>query len=550
MNVALLGADLRVITRGVALSIVLLLEIVAIDAAYSFRDAAAGDAPYWQLANETLQIFIYASLYASMAFCVLAFAQAHTIFSAWIAASKRHPWLPWFVAQTFVFALVLVLQSLMQGGAEHPPWALFSLWLLGCGALVACAALALAPWAFWREQGQRHAANALAAMIAGLSIYMAIAAARESWRELSSATLSASYWILNLYEPGAVMDQTARVLGARGFQVVIDAPCSGYEGIGLVLGVLGFYIFAFRRDLRFPAAFILLPIGAATIWLLNALRLALLVSIGAHVSPDLALQGFHSQAGWIFFLVVTISLMVLAHQTPALRADPKRVQPDPALRLAAALLIPFAALMASRIVGSIFGAEPSWPSVLAIVLPASALLVFRREIGGQLERLGLEPVVLGLAVGAFWIVTHDPNQHGFVLGRWLEAQPAPAAGAWVVLRIIGFALIVPLAEELAFRGYLHRALIGRHFDKVTPHAFGWLAFIGTTLLFGAPSTMAERRGGGAVFAIALYRSKSLAGPIAAHIVANATIALLRGRDRALGFALRQNTKGAGVIRRP
>lgn len=526
MNAATSSTDLRLITRGVVLSLVLLIEIAAIDGGYSFRSAVAGDAPVWQFVNEALQTFAYVTLYSGMAFCVLALAEAGGVLSAWVSANRAHNWLPWFGAQSLLASLILFMLPLMQTGAVEAPWVLFGLWVALSTSLVACAALAFAPLSFWREQSLRHAPNIVAAIVAGASIYATISLAKESWRQLSDATLSASSWILSLYEPNAFVEPGARLLGAGDFQVVIDAPCAGYEGIGLVLGVLGFYIFAFRRELRFPHVLALLPIGAAMIWGLNALRLALLVSIGAHISPDIALQGFHSQAGWIFFLLVTISLMVIAHRAPMLRAGPRApVSRDPAIHLAGALLIPFAALMASRIFASIFGEGPNWPSVLAIALPAAALFAFRREIGRQLGRVTLEPIALGAAVGAFWIVTHSWDPYGYTLGRWLELQPAPAAGAWIVLRVIGFALIVPFAEELAFRGYLHRALTGRRFEKVAPHTFSWLAFIGTTVLFGA---LHQRWLSGAVaaavFAIALYRSKSLTGPITAHVVANAVIA--------------------------
>jgi exosortase/archaeosortase family protein len=49
----------------------------------------------------------------------------------------------------------------------------------------------------------------------------------------------------------------------------------------------------------FPKAFVVLPIGIGAIWLLNTARVAALVSLGAHVSPEVAIGGFHSQAGWI-----------------------------------------------------------------------------------------------------------------------------------------------------------------------------------------------------------------------------------------------------------
>ncbi|HRE42964.1 MAG TPA: CAAX prenyl protease-related protein, partial [Terricaulis sp.] len=107
----------------------------------------------------------------------------------------------------------------------------------------------------------------------------------------------------------------------------------------------------------------------------------------------------------------------------------------------------------------------------------------------------------------------------------LAAQPAGADIAWLALRLLGFVLIVPIAEELLFRGYLHRALISRRFETVAPGAFGWAAFLVTTLIFGAMhGRWLAGALAGAAFAFTLYRSNTLAGPIAAHGAANGLIA--------------------------
>ena len=109
--------------------------------------------------------------------------------------------------------------------------------------------------------------------------------------------------------PTAGADFDLSVIGARDFSVVIDASCSGYEGVALVLIFLGLFLWSFRDRLLFPRALLLIPLGVGLIWLLNAVRIAVLVAIGAHVSPAMALEGFHSQAGWVSFLLVTVGLM-------------------------------------------------------------------------------------------------------------------------------------------------------------------------------------------------------------------------------------------------
>jgi exosortase E/protease (VPEID-CTERM system) len=518
----------RVSARGGALALLLLVEIMLLDGAYSFRDLVGGaPSPAWRVFNDTLQVLVYVALYAGVAFCFLAFAQSRAIVGDWLTAAHGHHWGRWLGAQTLLFlGLLAALPAL--SGANATPWAAVSLWLAAAGAMVVCAVIALAPVSFWLGFARKHAGHAVVALAFGALTYAAIEFSRNSWRDLSAATLYTSYWLLQLYEPNAFIDVPSRTLGALDFRVIIDAPCSGYEGVGLVLGMMSFYIFAFRRDLRFPHVLVLLPLGAVTIWVLNAVRLTLLVSMGAHVSPEVAINGFHSQAGWVFFLTVTISLMLIAHRAPVFRTHPiahEKQARDPALHLAAALLAPFAALMAARIGGAVFGDSSRWAGVLLIAIPVATLWIYRDAIRGQLAKIGFEPWLVGLAVGALWIVT-EPAAEASALGAWLDAQPPAAAAGWLALRIFGFALIVPIVEELAFRGYLHRALISRRFETVAPGAFGWAAFIATSLLFGAlHGRWLAGALAGAAFAITLYRSKTLSGPIAAHVAANGIIAV-------------------------
>lgn len=519
----------RVSFRGAAIAALLLVEIGALDQSYSFADAVAGETPpLWRAFNEALQILAYIALYAGAAFCALAFARGRAALTEWVEAAQSHQWVSWLAIQSALFLALLATSPLLQLGTREPPWIGFSIWLSGCAVMLGFAVMALAPFGFWRSFIKRHDAHIVAACVAGTLLHAAVVLSRDSWHILAGATLHSTYALLQLYEPGAVIDLSSRMLGANGFSVIIDAPCSGYEGIGLVLCLMSFYLFAFRQNLRFPLVLILLPIGALTIWLLNTVRLALLVSIGAHISPDIALNGFHSQAGWIFFLFVSISLMVIAHRAPvfrAIRTGPAQPKND-AVDLAAALLVPFAALMAARLIGPIFGAGQYWATASLIALPIAAIWFYRRRLAMEFGRIGIVPILIGLAVGVLWVATEAIPQEVSPLRDWLASQPPGSATFWLALRVFGFALIVPIAEELAFRGYLHRALSARAFETASPYAFNWLALIGASLLFGAMhGRWLAAALAGAAFALALYRSRSLLGPIAAHVAANYVIAV-------------------------
>ena len=53
----------------------------------------------------------------------------------------------------------------------------------------------------------------------------------------------------------------------------------------------------------------------------------------------------------------------------------------------------------------------------------------------------------------------------------LAEIPAGLAAAWLLVRVLGSVVTVPIAEELAFRGYLLRRLISANFDDLSTLRF-------------------------------------------------------------------------------
>ena len=53
----------------------------------------------------------------------------------------------------------------------------------------------------------------------------------------------------------------------------------------------------------------------------------------------------------------------------------------------------------------------------------------------------------------------------------LAEIPAGLAAVWLLVRVLGSVITVPMAEELAFRGYLLRRLIAANFDDLSPVRF-------------------------------------------------------------------------------
>jgi exosortase/archaeosortase family protein len=145
--------------------------------------------------------------------------------------------------------------------------------------------------------------------------------------------------------------------------------------MALVLAYLGGYLWLVRRDLRFPQALILLPLGLAAIWIANVLRIVGLILIGDRVFPSLALGGFHSQAGWITFNVVALGVAVIAHRS---RLFAKR-RPDPTFAPAnptVAYLSPLLAAVAIQMLAEALASEPMVLYPLRVLVVAALLWLF------------------------------------------------------------------------------------------------------------------------------------------------------------------------------
>jgi exosortase E/protease (VPEID-CTERM system) len=267
-------------------------------------------------------------------------------------------------------------------------------------------------------------------------------------------------------------------------------------------------------------------IGIAASWTLNALRIALLISVGRHVSPQMALDGFHSQAGWIAFLGIAIGLMALSIGCPYFRAESERSVPAArqADNLLLAMLAPFIALMATSIIASLFAPHDQWLYLLKVAVVGGAIWHYRRVYAAMPIALSPMALAVGAAVGIGWVLTDPGNEGGAELAAWIATLPAWLAVLWLACRGIGTVMLVPMAEELAFRGYLQRALISRDIERIAPGHFTWLSFVLTSLLFGLThQRWVAAAIAGALYALLVYRTNRLSDAILAHAASNAVI---------------------------
>jgi len=357
--------------------------------------------------------------------------------------------------------------------------------------------------------------------------------------------------VLAFLLPNLVVDAGPFVIGTPRFSVSVGAPCSGIEGLGLVLVFTIVWLWFFRRENRFPQALLLIPCALACAFLLNVARISALILIGNAGAPDVAFVGFHSQAGWIAFTLVALTFSMATQRlswvrkpisTPTLAHSPlsapfqlAAAQIQEPARLAGespatpAYLIPFLAILGASFISKSASGYFEWLYPLRFIAAAVALWLFRRHYRNLNWRCDWLAPLTGVAIFLLWIAPglflHQPQSSP--LGAALAALSPAARYSWIALRVAAAVFTVPLAEELAFRGYLARRIMAREFHQVSFTRLSLLAIALSSLAFGLLHGQNWLLGivAGLAFSVVLRRRGRIGDAVVAHAVSNLLLAV-------------------------
>lgn len=123
------------------------------------------------------------------------------------------------------------------------------------------------------------------------------------WPFFSYTISKILFALFNPFFPTMLDMSLTPILDVNGFAVSIGAPCSGIESLFLFAAFsIGIFVLDHKRIKRVP--FIISSIiGIIGIYFVNILRLFLLILTGIYVNPDFAVGLFHTNVGWILFVI-------------------------------------------------------------------------------------------------------------------------------------------------------------------------------------------------------------------------------------------------------
>jgi len=178
----------------------------------------------------------------------------------------------------------------------------FSLLLMTIGFI--CFAIAVFQWKYLKVFVKEFKRQLIYAGVIAIILYNVLMYFQGKWHFFSELVSIALYFLLSpFYEVQYGMDAGGPIMAIGDFAVNIGPPCSGIESMLLFTCFFAaLYALDYKkiRTLRYFSFFIAGFIGVIAV---NILRLYLLLLVGIHLSPEFAVGLFHTNAGWIFFII-------------------------------------------------------------------------------------------------------------------------------------------------------------------------------------------------------------------------------------------------------
>lgn len=540
------GARLSLAARAALLGLVLFSEKFALNFLVDFN-ATQHARGIGLLVRDVQHIGFRFLVALAVSLALLAYARADIRWPLLNEAARDAPVrLKWLLLHVLLLLPLLPLSYYMYGNRGAPvPFALMAPLWAGCAAGAVLALVAgLAPASVWKGAARTLGVLWLYAALAAAVAASAMQWSEALWRPTAAITFRAVYQLLVPLIPSLSADPNTLVLRSHRFAVEVSEQCSGLEGAGLLLAFCGAWLLCFRREYYFPRALLLLPLGLALSFALNVLRIATLMLIGDAGYPQMAIYGFHSQAGWIAFnctagliafasrrsqwfnrvareerRVVAAAAAAAAASTPALTGAAENPT--------AAYLLPFLLILGAGMIARALSSGFETLYVLRPLAAGIAIVLYWPRLRRLRWSFSWRGPLVGAAIFVLWVGIGHLLTTPVGMSPALIALPAAERIAWLVVRIGAAIVTVPIAEELAFRGYLLRRIESADFEAVRFGRIGATALIFSAVAFGLEHGALWLPGviAGLAYAAVVMRTERFGEAVAAHATTNALLAV-------------------------
>jgi exosortase E/protease (VPEID-CTERM system) len=393
---------------------------------------------------------------------------------------------------------------------------------------VAAALLAMAPAPMWIQAASGLRVTLWYAALAALIGTGAMRWSQMLWEPTAAVTFDLVKHLLNPLLPSLTANPDTMVLSTDRFSIQIAEVCSGLEGVGMMLAFSGAWLLYFRREYIFPRALLLVPVSLVIVFALNAFRIAALMLIGYSGYPDVAIYGFHSQAGWIAFLAVACGFVLWSRRSAWLnRTVADASEAAQTHNPTAVYLMPLLAILGAGAVSRAFSGSFEYFYPLRLVAGVWMFARYRGDLTALVWRCTWRGPAVGALVFLIWMVCAHYLLPAQAMPAKLAALPPVLRGLWILSRVAGAVVLVPFAEELAYRGYLMRRWFRAEFETLPFSSVRWPALLLTAIAFGLVHGQMWLPGitAGLAYGLVLIRRGDMGEAVAAHAVSNSLVVI-------------------------
>lgn len=200
-------------------------------------------------------------------------------------------------------------------------------------------------------------------------------------------------------------------------------------------------------------------------------------------------------------------------------------------------VLPFGIYMAfiliQDLLGRVLPEGPFLDHLTAMIYPVKILavivaLVYCWKSYDELDRkeprgAGLAwAAAVGVLVFVLWI---NMDWEFAVMGEQTAYDPRTLPGGWlwafVAVRLLGAAVVVPVFEEIFWRSFILRYIVNPDFTSVSIGTFTWVSFLLSAALFGAEHHLwLAGIVAGLLYNLLCYKTRSISACIVSHGVTN------------------------------
>ncbi len=428
----------------------------------------------------------------------------------------------------FMAAQAPLLAHAYANGSAVPQFAQYAAICLGlAGTALALLIGAAAPLQLWFRAARALGAVWLYALAAALVATLAIQWSQTLWSPTAFVTFRLVQWLLTPCVASLQADPVRLVLATDHFAVQVSDICSGLEGIGLMLTFCLAWLLFFRKEYRFPHALLLIPVGVALMFALNVIRIAALVMIGHSGFPEIAEVGFHSQAGWIAFNAAACALVIGSRRVHWL-ARTQEAAVNTGVNPSAAFLMPLLAILSAGMIARAISNGFELFYSLRLLFALVALMAYAGYLRTLNWRFSWRGPAVGLLVLALWLLSAQVLLDPASAPAPLTSMSSGVRALWLCGRIATAGILVPIAEELAYRGFLLRRLVAADFQNVAYQRVGTWPLLASSVVFGFGhgAMLVPGVAAGLAYGTLTIRTGRLGEAVAAHMTTNFALALV------------------------